>query len=71
MLFVVCKSKSGCMGYNTVAAVMPVQVVVLSKVRGGDHSLSAGAPPTEEMRTVIKWAPPAASVEPLLLQVLH
>lgn len=43
---------------------------MLSEVRGRDHSLSAGAPPTEEMRTVIKWAPPAATVGPLLLQVL-
>lgn len=56
---------------NTAAAVTPMQVAVLSEVRGRDHSLSAGAPPTQETRTVIKWAPPAAAVGPLLLQVLR
>lgn len=47
---------------SSVAAIVPMQVAVLSEVRGRDHSLSAGAPPTEEMRSVIKWAPPAATV---------
>lgn len=34
---------------NTVAAITPMQVAVLSEVRGRDHSLSAGAPP-QQMR---------------------
>lgn len=57
---------------NSVAAATNVQVALLSEVRGRDRSLSAGAPPTEEMRTVIKRAPlPAATVGPLLPQVLR
>lgn len=45
---------------NTVAAITPMQVAVLSEVRGRDHSFSAGAPPTEEIENCDKMGTPSS-----------